>query len=210
MAKRVFPQPAFPIKVTIGISLFNNISRAKACSLLRGVRPQILEFLKSGIFKKILDDATISSETGGINSIDVKLLASGINSIKNNKALSELLFSPEELLRLEKFNLYSSAINVADDVGGAMVKGQQAAQLKNVTNLAAKIRVANLYLSNAVYARFLTQPYKAGDKTLINKASTGETSENLVRWLTLGINSLNTNITKEEKQTDTRLQNLNN
>ena len=166
--------------------------------------------LKSGIFKKILDDATITSETGGINSLDVKLLASGINSIKNNKALSELLFSPEELLRLEKFNLYSSAINVADDVGGAMVKGQQAAQLKNVTNLAAKIRVANLYLSNAVYARFLTQPYKAGDKTLINKASTGETSENLVRWLTLGINSLNTNITKEEKQTDTRLQNLNN
>ena len=175
-----------------------------------GKNSKYAQSLKAGIFKKLLDDATITSETGGINSLDVKQLVAGLNKIKNNKALSELLFSPEELLRLERFNLYSSAINVSDDVGGAMVKGQQAAGLKSVTNAAAKIRVANLYLSNAIYAKILTQPYKAGDKTLINQASTSETSENVVRWLTLGINSLNTNITKEEKQTDTRLQNLNN
>jgi hypothetical protein len=175
-----------------------------------GKNSKYAQSLKAGIFKKLLDDATITSETGGINSLDVKQLVAGLNKIKNNKALSELLFSPEELLRLERFNLYSSAINVSDDVGGAMVKGQQAAGLKSVTNASAKIRVANLYLSNAIYAKILTQPYKAGDKTLINKASTSETSENVVRWLTLGINSLNTNITKEEKQTDTRLQNLNN
>ena len=190
-----------------GYNVFNN-------TLIKagGKNSKYAQSLKAGIFKKIFDDSTVTSETGGLNSLDIKKFTANVNEIKNNKALSELLFSSEELLRLEKFKLYADAINVTDDVGGMIQKGQAASNLKSLLNLAkAKISVGNLYLSNAVYAKILSQPYKAGEKIIINKAAnSSQTSEFTLRWLALGINSYANNVTTDEKQLDIRLNNLNN
>lgn len=183
-----------------GFNVFKNTLEQQG-----GKNSKFATSIKSGIYKQILDAATETSETGGVNSLNVTKLSASINKLKNNKAVVELLLSPEEIARLENFNLYAQAINVTDDVGGAMQKGSLSAQTKNIPDALGKIKVASTYLSNSVYARILTQNYKAGDKILINKAA-NETmmSEQKLRALAVMITQLSRNMSDEEKITDVK------
>ena len=183
-----------------GYEVFKNTLKQQG-----GKNSKFATSIKSGIYKQILDAATETSETGGVNSLNITKLSASINKLKNNKAVVELLLSPEEIARLENFNLYAQAINVTDDVGGAMQKGSLSAQTKNIPDALGKIKVASTYLSNSVYARILTQNYKAGDKILINKAA-NETmmSEQKLRALAVMITQLSRNMSDEEKTTDVK------
>ena len=181
-------------------------SFAKTLKSQGGKNSKYAESLKSGVFKDILDNATETSADIGRNQLNIKKLQTGLNKVKNNKALSELLFSKEELLRLSNFTLYASVIDVAEDVGGQMAKGGLASNLKNVGDLTGKYTVANAYFSNAIAARFYTQAFKAGNNI---SGITQDVTPNLLRYFTLGINALNTNIKEERLTDDPRLDSLN-
>jgi len=162
--------------------------------------------LKAGAFKNILDNATeTSAKVGGINKLNIKKLQNGLNELDNNKALTELLFTKEELLRLDKFNLYASTIDVASDVGGQMQKGAAGASAKDV-NPASKISVGKLYLSNALTAKILAVPFKPGSKV---SGITEDVTPNLLRYFAVGISNVNNNLKEERKTNDPRLDSLN-
>ena len=185
-----------------GYDVFKNILIQRG-----GKDGKFAQSIKAGIYKKIFDDSIVTTKTGGIDVLDVKKFMVNINKIENNTALKELLFSPEELSRLKKFNLYSSFIDTSDDVGGMIQKGQAGANIKSIGNVAAaKISVGNLYLSNAVLSKLMSIKYKPGTKLIINGAANSSlTSEFTLRWLALGLNALNRNITEEENK-DLRLR----
>ena len=181
-------------------------SFAKTLQSQGGKNSKYAQSLKSGVFKKILDDATETNADIGINQLNIQKLKAGLNNLNNNKALSELLFSQEELTRLANFNLYASVIDVAEDVGGQMAKGALASKFKNIGDLTGKYSVANAYLSNAVAARLYTQKFKPG----VNINVIGQdVTPSLLRYFTLGLNALNTNIKEEKLTDDPRLDTLN-
>jgi|TARA_A100000172_G_scaffold32308_1_gene19399 hypothetical protein len=181
-------------------------SFAKTLQSQGGKKSAYGQSLKAGAFKNILDNATeTSAKVGGINKLNLTKLKKGLNELNNNKALTELLFTKEELLRLDNFNLYASTIDVASDVGGQMQKGAAGASVKDI-NPATKISVGKLYLSNSLTARILTAPFKAGSKV---SGITEDVTPNLLRYLTVGISNVNNNLKKERLTDDPRLDSLN-
>lgn len=190
---------AFTIIEKEGYDSFSSLIKKQG-----GKNSKFANSLKAGIYKKILDDATVTNEKG-INQLDLSKLKSSINSIKNNKSLSELLLSSDDISRLDNFNLYASIIDTRSDVGGAMQQGEIAAKAKAILDISSKIKVGKAYLDNAIIAKLLTQPYKPGE---ILSGKLKDLSPKKINYFTVGLLNLSNNLEKERKTRDPRLERL--
>tara|TARA_R100001460_G_scaffold31903_2_gene62738 strand:+ start:304 stop:2733 length:2430 start_codon:yes stop_codon:yes gene_type:complete len=164
-----------------------------------GANSKFAQSTKAGIYKRILDKATTTNDQG-INVLNLKLFSSEINKLKDNKALTDFLFTADDFKNLDMYNLYANTINISDDVGGAMQKGSIASDLKSFLNPKAKVKVGKTYLDNALMAKLLSLPYKSGNKVY----NTTNVSENKLKYFVLGLNAINQNLNDERKKKDPR------
>jgi hypothetical protein len=164
-----------------------------------GKNSKFAQSTKAGIYKKILDDSTITNEQG-INVLDLNKFSNEINKLKNNKALNDFLFTADDFKNLEMFNLYASTIDTSKDIGAELAKGAVATKVKSVANIKAKVEVAKTYFDNAISAKLLSLPYKPSNKVF----NTQVLNENKFRFFIIGLNSINQNLNDERKTKDPR------
>lgn len=164
-----------------------------------GKSSKFAQSTKAGIYKKILDDSTITNEQG-INVLDLNKFSNEINKLKNNKALNDFLFTADDFKNLEMFNLYASTIDTSKDIGAELAKGAVATKVKSVANIKAKVEVAKTYFDNAISAKLLSLPYKPSNKVF----NTQVLNENKFRFFIIGLNSINQNLNDERKTKDPR------
>ena len=164
-----------------------------------GKNSKFAQSTKAGIYKKILDDSTITNEQG-INVLDLNKFSNEINKLKNNKALNDFLFTADDFKNLEMFNLYASTIDTSKDIGAELAKGAVATKVKSVANIKAKVEVAKTYFDNAISAKLLSLPYKPSNKVF----NTQVLNENKFRFFIIGLNSINQNLNNERKTKDPR------
>lgn len=151
-----------------------------------GKNSNTVKSIKSGVYKKLLDDSTITNDQGK-NLINVNSLIKGIEEIKNNKALMDFVFDAKDIAKLDNYNLYLSISDVSQDVGGAMQKGSTVAKFKKIGDLTGKIDVGHTMLSNSLIAKILSQPYKAGDDVIIR---TDKITSNKIKYLTVALGNI--------------------
>jgi len=164
-----------------------------------GANSKFAQSTKAGIYKKILDKATTTNNQG-IDVLDLKLFSSEINKLKDNKALSDFLFTADDFKNLDMYNLYANTIDTSGDIGGEMAKGALAGKVKSVANLKAKIDVAKVYFDNNITAKLLSLPYKPSNKVYNNATL----NENKFKYFVLGLNAINQNLNNERKKKDPR------
>ena len=86
-----------------------------------GVNSKFAQSTKAGIYKRILDKATTTNDQG-IDVLNLKLFSSEINKLKDNKALTDFLFTADDFKNLDMFNLYANTIDTSGDIGGEVGK----------------------------------------------------------------------------------------
>lgn len=168
-----------------------------------GKNSKLAQSIKAGVYKKILDDSTVTNKKGK-NLIDVKKLSTNLENLKNNKSLMDFVFDAKDISKLDNYSLYMSISNVADDVGGKMQKGATVSKFKKLGDLTGKVDVGHTYLSNSVMAKILSQPYKAGDDVIIK---TDQMTPNKLKYLTVALSNIYQQTSSKRKTTIPFLEN---
>jgi|11_taG_2_1085331.scaffolds.fasta_scaffold00549_4 hypothetical protein len=164
-----------------------------------GKNSKFIQSLKAGMYKKILDDATVQDPKGGTEFIDLGKLYAGMDKIYKNKNIMELVFSPEDVAKLENYGLYARLVDRSSDVGGQIQIGELASSLatplKPAKFTGALIKIGQ----NDFIAKILSQPYKASSKEAYKKSNF--LNENRLKELSILINRTNQQLNDKDRKT---------
>lgn len=137
-----------------------------------GRNSQMALSVKSGIFKKFLEEAEEESVELGIRVLNPTKLLASINKLEKSRKL-DFLYTKADWKRLRNIQSYSVAIKDTIDVGGAIQAGEARAGVTSVNPL-KWIKAYHTIGSNAITARILASEVShkaiaASPKTLTNE-----------------------------------------
>ncbi len=119
-----------------------------------GPNSEFARSIKSGIYQRILDTATVIDDEG------VTTLSPSIVTAEIKKLRPKLggLFSPEDWRRLENFEVFSAVTSQTTDVGGQMQAGSVRAAMTNFLNPLTVVGGIHTMVSNRITGRILSSP----------------------------------------------------
>jgi len=163
-----------------------------------GKNSAFVKSLKAGMYKKILDDATVQDPKGGTEFIDLGKLYAGMDKIYKNENIMKLVFTPEDVAKLENYGLYARLIDRSSDVGGQIQVGELASKLASPLK-PAKFTGAIIKIGqNDFVAKLLSQPYKISSKDAYKKSNF--LNENRLKELSILINSTAKQLDEDRKK----------
>ena len=162
-----------------------------------GKNSKFAQSVRAGLFKKILDDATIQDPQGGTEYLDTKKIYAGLDKIYKNKNLMELVFEKSDVKKLENFGLYTILVNKGQDVGGQIQVGELASSLASPLK---PIKATSAYIKlkqNDFVAKILSQNYKPSSQNAYKKSNF--LNANRLKELSIMVNSTAQQLNDEKK-----------
>ena len=119
-----------------------------------GPNSEFARSIKSGIYRHILDAATVIDDEG-VTTLSPSLVMSQIKKLRPKMAG---LFSAEDWRRLENFEVYAAVTSQTTDVGGQMQAGGVRGGITRFLSPLAQLRAVHTITSNSIVARILSSP----------------------------------------------------